>query len=605
MTTELKHRGPDHQNSFHWNMGDTYVSMGHCRLSVLDPSEASNQPLSYEGLDIVFNGEIYNFQEIKDELINKNHEFQTRGDTEVILHAVREWGLKDALLRFRGMFAFAILDRDKKQLFLVRDRVGVKPLYYFFDQFNLIFGSELRSLRKHPQFKQEISYKALVQYLQYGYVRGEQSIYSHCFRLSPGSILTLDISNFEIKQHKYWSIIQPIEQKNLKIDYKEVKYKLNKILNKSFSLRMVSDVPVGIFLSSGYDSSCVAAILSKSYKNLNTFTIGFESQGENEAHYAKRIAHILNTNHREFYCTEKEALEISKKIPDIYDEPFGDSSAIPTILVSKFAKEYVKVVLSADGGDEIFYGYNHYKSIENIYSNFLVNNSFSRFFLKAFLLTSSFVQKMLPIYNLKTRIQKILDITKVKSYRKALSSTVKIMTQDEVSKLTTSSMEQEIEEFSSIESIRAMSIWDIENYLPDDILVKVDRSTMSNSLEGREPFLDQNIIEFVQSVPMKFIKKENRLKFLIKDIVHDHLPKELMDRPKTGFSVPLGNWLLGPLKKYVDSVINKNVLQFCPELDSANVLKIKNDFYKKPNIHNPQKIWIILNYLAWKRRWHS
>ena len=603
MTTQLGHRGPDHQGSIDWSIKDTYVSMGHRRLSVLDPSEASNQPLSYENLDIVFNGEIYNFQEIKNELIEKNHQFQTQGDTEVIVHAVQEWGLEDALLRFRGMFAFALLDRDKKRLFLVRDRVGVKPLYYFFDQSNLIFGSELRSLRKHPQFKQDVSHEALAQYLQYGYVRGEQSIYSHCFRLPPGSFLTLDISGFKIKRHRYWSITRTAGQK--KLDYKDVKLKLNNILHKSFLLRMVSDVPVGVFLSSGYDSSCVAAILSKSYKNLNTFTIGFESQEKNEAHYAKKIAHLLGTNHREFYCTQREALEIAKSIPDIYDEPFGDSSAIPTILVSKFAKKYVKVVLSADGGDEVFYGYNHYRVIEGIYSNFFINNPFSKFFLKFSLFTAPFVQKILPIYNLKTRIQKVLDITKAKSYRKALSNTSKIMTQNEVDQLINSPVERTIEGAFSGNSTRSMSIWDFENYLPDDILVKVDRATMSQSLEGREPFLDQFIIEFAQSVPMEFIKKGSRLKSLIKDIVHDYLPKGLMDRPKVGFSVPLRSWLTEPLKEYVDSVINKDVLGLCPELDSVKVLKIKDDFYKKPTIYNPQKLWVILNYLAWKKRWHS
>lgn len=601
MTMALKHRGPDHQAWKSIKLSTAYIELGHTRLSILDLDPRSNQPYTYENLSLLYNGEIYNFKEVKKELKDKGISFETQGDTEVAIKAIFHLGIKEALSRFRGMFAMALLDEKDKKLSLIRDRIGVKPLYYYWKDRNFLFSSEIKSFSSFPNFEKKISAKALHSYFKYGFVRGEQSIFENCYRLNPGEILTYDIESNLISKKKYWSLKSCFEQKTTTLTEDEARLKLAGILRESFNLRMVADVPVGVFLSSGYDSTCVASFLAKEYRDLNTFTIGFNDPQQNEAQYAKEIAERLNTNHHELYCDNEQALTVLKDLFEIYDEPFGDSSGIPTVLVSRFAKEKVKVSLSADGGDELFFGYARYFSLLKIKNNLLLNNPITIFLITLITPFLSVIERTFKIYNLKTRATKLLQILKSKNFYEILDKTIMIFPEKEVNSLLNINC---IDSHDTPElGIKGMQYWDSENYLPDDILVKVDRATMSASLEGREPFLDHKIFEFAGTFPINYLYKNGSGKSIIKDIVHEILPKELMNRPKKGFSVPLKDWLLGPIKGEVDSLINDEEIKKHSELNINEAINIKDAFYKNPSKVSPQKLWLIYSYLKWKKRW--
>jgi len=599
----LEHRGPDHLQSKKFKLDEKFISIAHSRLSILDLNSRSHQPYQYRNHSIVYNGEIYNFHEIRKELEVKGVSFETEGDTEVVIKAIVHLGMHDALEKFRGMFAIALLDHETKKLYLVRDRVGVKPLYYYHDDENLIFASELKALSLHPAFEKKISPLGLTNYLKYGFVTGKQSIFQKCFRVEPGQVLTYCIEHHKVSKETYWSLKRAFTQEKISISKEEAELELKSILEEAFSLRMVSDVPVGIFLSSGYDSTCVTAILSQKYKNLNTFTIGFSDPKENEANHAKKIAAHLGTHHHELYCDEGEALSLVDKMIDIYDEPFGDSSAIPTTLVSAFAKKKVKVSLSADGGDELFFGYKRYLMIEKIRSNRWLNNRVILNLIKA---TSPIIKglgQLFSIYNLDTRIGKIVKIIESENYYSALEETIKIFPDEEVEQLTNLSSVSKKDVNFPEKDIQGMQFWDASHYLPDDILVKVDRATMANSLEGREPFLDHKIIEYATKLPIDMLYSNNGGKSIIKDIVHKLIPEDLLNRPKKGFSVPLRKWMCGPMRAQIEKLITPVTLKDFPELDHEQVLKIKSSFFETPDKINPHKLWLLFIYINWKRKW--
>ncbi|MCX6723491.1 MAG: asparagine synthase (glutamine-hydrolyzing), partial [Candidatus Staskawiczbacteria bacterium] len=366
MTDILSYRGPDDSGIYIDEKNN--VGFGHRRLSILDLSSAGHQPMSddNENIWVTFNGEIYNFKEIRKELENKGHRFKSNSDTEVIVKSYEEWGI-EAVKKYRGMFAFAIWDKTKEKLFLVRDRAGVKPLYYYHKDNLFLFSSELKSFHQHPKFEKEINFDALALFLQFGYILAPHTIFQDAYKLNPGHYLEID-KNGSLKEIKYWDITDYYLEKPINKPEDEIEKELEQILIESFNYRMVSDVPVGVFLSGGIDSSLVAALLQTNSKNsIKTFTIGFNEKEYNEAPYAKKIARHLKTDHNEIYCTSKDALEIIPKLSEIYDEPFGDSSSIPTYLVSKFARQQVKVALSADAGDELFCGYSRYELLNNYY----------------------------------------------------------------------------------------------------------------------------------------------------------------------------------------------------------------------------------------------
>ncbi|HNN72593.1 MAG TPA: asparagine synthase (glutamine-hydrolyzing), partial [Ferruginibacter sp.] len=360
MNRIMAHRGPDGEGYAMYQPAAATVGFGHLRLSIIDLSEGGKQPKTFRHLHITFNGEVYNYTEIKKELEKLGHQFDSHSDTEVILHAYAEWGAA-ALQRFIGMYAFVIYDEEKQKLFACRDRAGVKPFFYYWKNGLFLFGSELKALMQHPGFEKVIDTNAAAAFMQYAYIPTPHCIFRHTHKLKPGHYLELDLNRRSIQTTQYWNVYDAYNKPILNISLPDAITETEKILTKAFQYRMVSDVPVGVFLSGGYDSACVTALLQKgSTEKIKTFTIGVPDAGLNEAPYAKETAARLGTDHTEYYCTEKEALEIVPKLPFFYDEPFADSSAIPTSLVSRIAREKVTVALSADAGDEIFAGYNRY-----------------------------------------------------------------------------------------------------------------------------------------------------------------------------------------------------------------------------------------------------
>lgn len=363
MTIVMPHRGPDGQGEFLEELDTASIGLGHRRLSIIDLSHAADQPMHFGKLSIVYNGEIYNYNEIREELIGLGHQFETHSDTEVILHSWKEWG-EAGITKWRGMFAILLVDRETQKVTCIRDRAGVKPFFYFFKNGLFLFGSELKCLMAHPAFEKVLNPAAVASFLQYGYVSAPYSIFADTHKLMPGHLLEICLKKRTLRSKQYWNVYDYYNKPKLKISLPEAISETEKILKKAFEYRMVSDVPVGVFLSGGYDSTCVTALLQQGRtEKIKTFTIGAVDAKLDEAPFAKEIAQRLGTDHTEYYCSIDEAKDIIPTLPEYFDEPFADSSAIPTILVCRMAREKVTVALSADAGDEVFAGYNRYDYI--------------------------------------------------------------------------------------------------------------------------------------------------------------------------------------------------------------------------------------------------
>jgi len=610
-TNELAHRGPDGSGTKLFETGDCQVGLGHRRLSIIDLSNAAGQPMEYKGCWIIFNGEIYNYNEIRDVLIQKGHQFVTHSDTEVILHAWQEWGAA-MLQQFIGMFAFVIYDTNNNKVFCCRDRAGVKPFTYYWKDGLFLFGSELKGLMKHPAFEKNIDMNALAAYMQFGYVPTPHCIFQDTYKLKPGHYLEMDIKTQSITTTQYWNVYDAYNKPTLDISYKEAVNETEKLLVSAFQYRMVSDVPVGVFLSGGYDSSCVTAILQKNNtEKIKTFTIGVPDAGLNEAPYAKEIAAHLGTDHTEYYCTQKEALEIVPELPYYYDEPFADSSAIPTTLVSRVAREKVTVALSADAGDEIFAGYNRYDYVMKYGKKMQQIPGGLRKLMAAAM--EKVPAKNIPIFNKKylfsSRYEKIKSFLKNPSEKNILVSLTKHMTENDINmlfkektgKIITGFDSEELQKpyFSTLDYIMAV---DYQTYLLDDILQKVDRAGMSVSLEGREPFLDQRIIEWAAQLPMEYKYNKGQKKIILKDIVHKYIPKEIMDRPKMGFGIPIDKWLLDELKPFVDEFFDEAYIEKQGIFNNNEIQRLRDSFYKG-RVERAEKIWFILMFQLWYQRW--
>ncbi|HET9570204.1 MAG TPA: asparagine synthase (glutamine-hydrolyzing) [Bacteroidales bacterium] len=604
MVSSLHHRGPNDRGSNVYYFNESSVGLGHTRLSILDLSPAGHQPMHFEHLSIVFNGEIYNFNEIKKDLLKVGHIFKSETDTEVILHAFSEWG-NNCVSKFIGMFVFAILNKKTLEVTIVRDRAGIKPLFYYWKDGLFLFASELKAFHEHTKFEKKINGNAVHQFMDYGYVPSPYCIFEHCGKLDPGHILTFSITkkSFEIK--KYWDVNDYYRLPKLNISYNDAQEEVEKLLISAFEYRMISDVPVGVFLSGGYDSTAVTALLQKKRsEKLKTFTIGFE-EGNNEAPFAKEIANYIGTDHTEYYCTTKEAQEIIPDLPFNYDEPFADSSAIPTTLVSKLARESVTVALSADAGDEIFAGY-------NIYSTFLTNLALisripetARGTVGHFSRLGSIITPNIKLKNKLDVLSKILKADKeytpqilYQSYftcsRKHINELFNFSTQHQKT-----SFDNNFKSFKDSLSIALAA--DYSMYLQNDILTKVDRATMSVSLEGREPFLDHRIIEYAAQLPTEY-KYGATKKMILKDIVHKYIPKQLMERPKTGFTVPVYSWLKSDLLFLLDENLNQQSIENSGLFNWTYVQKLKQDFLKD-KLYDPTIIWKLLQFQIWYNKW--
>ena len=605
MTKTLTHRGPNDTGIDIYNNTNFNIGFGQTRLSIIDITSAGHQPMNYKHLSIVFNGEVYNYKEIRKELISLGHNFISNSDTEVVLHSFLEWG-KKCVLKFIGMFAFAILDRSIQKIILFKDRAGIKPLYYYFKNDVFMFSSELKAFHKHSKFIKELNNNAVQQYMDFGFVPSPNCIFNFCNKLNGGCLLVFDLKNKSKLVEKYWDVNSYYQLPRLDISYENAKIELKKILKSAFNYRMVSDVPVGVFLSGGYDSSAVAAILQNGLSSkLKTFTIGF-NDGNNEAVYAKQIANYLGTDHSEFYCDTKNAQEILHQLPEYYDEPFADSSAIPTILVSKLAVKSVTVALSADGGDETFAGYDHYKKFNRILN--IINKIPKQF--RIYLISLIHFNLKLPIsYRIKQKLN--ISLKLLNSNDSHLPSTLYAVFYQLRTELKNNLFKNEIYDdkkiynntcsgFSDNTSLSLAN--DYKFYLQNDILTKVDRATMSVSLEGREPLLDHRIIEFAAQLPLEF-KYGKSQKYILKDIVHDYIPKKLMDRPKSGFSIPLDNWIKNDMSEYVkDNLSNENIKSM-NLFNSKFIQNYKEDFFNNNKIENSTVIWRLLQFQLWHKKW--
>ena len=612
MNRTMAHRGPDGEGYSIYESAFAKIGLGHRRLSIIDLTEGGCQPMHFLNLHITYNGEIYNFEEIKNELIVLGHKFESHSDTEVILHSYKEWG-SAAVQKFIGMFAFVIYDDEKHEMFACRDRAGVKPFFYYKKNDLFLFASELKAIVAHPQFDKNINMEAIGAFMQFGYVPAPHCIYQNTFKLKPGHNITFNIETDKFNIEQYWNVYEAYNSPELKIDLPEAIAETEKLLINAFQYRMVSDVPVGVFLSGGYDSACVTALLQQNTSDkIKTFTIGMPDAGLDEAPFAKQVANHLGTDHTEFYCTEKDALQIIPELPFFYDEPFADSSAIPTILVSRIAKEKVTVALSADGGDEIFAGYSRYNTIQQ---NFDRLNKIPALLKQpiASLMASVRPSKIPGLRTNKKLAEKYLklaDLLKNPSVENLVLNNTKLLADGEIKELfkdavtvdlitAFKSKELSKERFSLLHYYMAI---DYQTYLPDDILQKVDRAGMSVSLEGREPFLDHRIIEWAAQLPLDYKIRNGEKKFIIKEIVDKYLPKTMMDRPKMGFGIPIDKWLKNDLKIFTDEYLSDEFIIKQKIFNLYTIQHLKTSFYTNGNV-DPQKIWYLLMFQMWYKQW--
>jgi len=605
MVSTMNHRGPDDQGEKLYHFEKATIGLGQNRLSIIDLSSGGHQPMIYKHLCIAFNGEIYNYQEIKDELLQIGHLFISGSDTEVILHAFEEWG-ENCVERFIGMFAFAILDENLQKITIIRDRAGVKPLFYYWYEGLFLFASELKAFHKHPHFVKEINEQSVHQYIDFGYIPTPNCIFKNCNKLKPGHILTIDVNTQFVSIKKYWDVYDYYRLPKLKISYEDAMNEVEKLLISAFEYRMVADVPVGVFLSGGYDSTIVAAILQHSRINskIKTFTIGF-ADGNDEAPYAKEIAKYIGTEHTEHYCTAKEAQDIIPTLPYFYDEPFADSSSIPTILVSKVAKEKVTVALSADAGDELFAGYAYYKAFHS-YIDFF--NKIPIFLRKPLSWLVRIIDNFSFGYDLKNKLDVLADVLDANSadlaqilHHKYSEINRKAVQNLFINKDFIYKNEFEDRFFNATGNLSVALGTDYKMYLQNDILVKVDRATMSVSLEGREPFLDHRILEFVAQLPDDY-KYEKVQKRILKDIAYKYVPKKLLDRPKAGFSLPIDSWLKKELSYLMDDYLSDSAIIKSGFFNVTYVQKLKKDFLAN-KMHDTSIIWRLLQFQMWYIRW--
>lgn len=608
MTDAMAHRGPDDAGYEIYDNSAASIGFGQRRLSILDLSPLGHQPMHAHDLVINFNGEVYNFKEIRKELEEKGYSFVSWSDTEVIIKGYHCWGL-DIVNKLRGMFAFAIYDKQKEEVVFIRDRAGVKPLYYYWENDLFLFGSELKALYEHKGFKKDIDINSLALFLQYSYIPGQYCIFKHTHKLLPGHALTINLKTKELRTSKYWDVFDFYNKPKVQLSDQEAIDETDRLLKEAYEYRMVADVPVGVFLSGGYDSSSVAALLQTNRtEKLKTFTIGFHENEFNEAPEAKKIAEYLGTDHTEWYLTAKEAGEVLPLLPEIYDEPFADNSTVPTVLVSKLARQQVKVALSADGGDEIFGGYNKFNQAEKFTSSIpvavqtLLSGTMS-------MINPSYIPYFNQKYNFTTRYEKMKLIWKSHDPVQAVKYISQYITESEVESFLKSPYERYPTVFDESHKLikndgvtNNLLAVDYKTFLVDNNLVKVDRATMSVGLEGREPMLDHKVIEFLSSLPSSFKIRDGVNKWLLKQVVHRYIPKELMERPKRPFIAPLMLWFREDLKEQLKHYLSEESLIKTGVFNPPPIIQMRNDYLAGKKV-NYQKLWHVLIFQLWYNRW--
>ncbi|HEY9721587.1 MAG TPA: asparagine synthase (glutamine-hydrolyzing) [Oscillatoriaceae cyanobacterium] len=621
MTQAILHRGPDAGGA--WVDREAGVALGHRRLSIVDLSPTGAQPMHSrsERYVIVFNGEIYNFPELRRELEGLGYAFRGTSDTEIMLAAFEQWGVPDSLKRFVGMFAFALWDRAERTLTLARDRLGEKPLYYGWVGNTFLFGSEIKGLRAHPAWNARIDRGALALLLRHNYIPGPYSIYEGVHKLPPASYLTL--SSGEPGRLPapvpYWSL-REVAEAGLREPFaggdREATDALDALLRDAVKGQMMADVPLGAFLSGGIDSSLVVSLMqAQSAQPVKTFTMGFGEEGFNEAPHAKAVAQHLGTDHTELYVSPQQALDVIPRLPTLYDEPFSDASQIPTFLVAQLAKSRVTVSLSGDAGDELFCGYKRYEVGRRLWDKLGLLPSPLR-------LTAARTLKAAPVGLLNAtlgwaapalgrygrsgavgdklhKLAEVLDVpTQEAMYQRLIShwknpSAIVRGGKEPPTALTDPARWAQLPTLE-----QRMMYLDTISYLPDDILVKVDRAAMGVSLEGRVPLLDHRVVEFAWKLPQAMKQRDGRSKWLMRQVLYRYVPKELIERPKMGFGVPLGEWLNGPLREWAEDLLSERRLADEGYFDPAPIRE-KWAQHASGAYNWQGYLWTILMFQAW------
>ncbi len=604
MSELIQHRGPDGSGDY----SVKNISLGHRRLSILDLTESGSQPMvSRSGRFVIsYNGEIYNHESLRAKL---GLPLNGSSDTEVLLESIEKYGLENALHEFCGMFAFSLWDNREQTLTLVRDRFGQKPLYIAKLDQKLVFSSELKSITKVFKSNLSLDSNSLSAFFKYNYIPTPRSIFKEVSKLEPSTFATYSIDGSEIEKKKYWSPEEFSQKEKLNISFDEAKVKTKNVLLEVIEEQMTMDVDYGSFLSGGIDSSLVTSMMQEiSSTPVNTFSIGFERKEFNEANYAKEVASQLGTSHNEIILNQKEVLDIVPKMAEIYCEPFSDSSQIPTYLVSKMAKNKVKVCLTGDAGDEVFGGYNRYFWIPRLHSKLsklprplkALGSKGIKSFSPEFLQSLGFGKR-----NFGDNLHRIADLLKLETLEEYYSYVVGhwscpselVLNSDEIPKV----------DFSSIDflssDIEKMILLDQKTYLMDDILVKTDRASMANSLELRVPFLDRRVAELAWQLPLEYKVSGNEGKLILKSILGDYIPKSTFERPKVGFGVPLSDWLRGDLKEWSWDLINPERLRAEGNLNHKMVSDCWND-HQSGKANNEFKLWDVVMFQAWKDQYY-
>jgi asparagine synthase (glutamine-hydrolysing) len=605
MAHRIETRGPDDAGV--WTDETAGIALSHRRLSILDLSPAGHQPMQSPcgRYVLVFNGEIYNHQDLRTELEGAGGAFDWRGhsDTETLLAALRHWGVQRALERVNGMFAFALWDTSERSLFLARDRMGEKPVYYGRSGDVFLFGSELKALTAHPEWRGEVDRDALSLYMRHNYVPAPWSIYRGIAKLPPAHFVAVRENGRAVGEPQcYWNLGTVAEQgvANAGGDPEVLADELDGLLRDAVGRRMAADVPLGAFLSGGYDSTTVAALMqAQSERPVRTFSIGFHEEVYNEAKHAKAVAEHLGTDHTELYVTSDQAMAVIPKLPAIYDEPFSDSSQIPMFLVSQLARRHVTVSLSGDGGDELFCGYNRYVLGYRIWDKLRVlphplRRLMARMLEHAPVHALNILQHRLPTRfrgsRLADRLPKLAEVLAHRdgqSFYRELVSHAKHPDQLVLGATEPDTTLSRPDCLPDLPGLRERMMYlDMMTYLPDDILTKVDRASMAVSLEARVPLLDHRLVEFAWRVPTEYKYRNGEGKWLLRQVLYRYVPRELMDRPKMGFGVPIEEWLRGPLREWAEELLDERRLREEGMFDPVPI----------------RRMW--QEHLSGQRRWH-
>lgn len=573
MNEALVHRGPDDAGILF--DADAGAGLAHRRLSVLDLSKLGRQPMvSASGrYRITYNGEIYNFQDLRKTLAAAGHTFRSETDTEVLLAAIEAWGIEAALRECNGMFAFALWDHNERKLHLARDRVGIKPLYYGWQGSTFLFASELKGLRRHPAFRREINRNAVSLLLRHGYIPAPHSIYTNVFKLLPGTILTITPGrpDHALEPKPYWSSQDLVENGQRNPFAGDVAYAadhLEILLKDAVKMRMIADVPLGAFLSGGYDSTTVVALMqAQSDRPVRTYSIGFEDAGFNEAEKAKAVAAHLGTEHTELYIDSGKAAAVIPQLPQMYDEPLGDGSQIPTFLVSQLARQSLTVSLSGDGGDELFAGYHHYKTLFDAQAGAGNNGRLPDW------VAAKMRQPFVYWRNPETVVQHARE---------------------------SQTLASETNRWPDLPRLTQQRMYlDFATYLPDDILTKLDRASMAVSLESRVPLLDHRVVEFAWRLPLFFNLGPCGSKLLLRKVLYRYVPPALVDGQKMGFTLPIANWLRGDLRPWAEALINEDRLKREGIFHAAPIRQKWQKYLneKESWLHNA--LWAVLMFQSW------